>query len=295
MAIKTYLGQTPINQVYLGQTLINKEYVGSTSTPPPPPWESLVPTNLASSSFIDTMIAPYITASIDGTRIYELYSGGYGDLSGNLAVSGNAIQGFISGSDEISITTPGFYNDVQDHGPGSGLTESILYPQTWEFWFKPTPWQSGSEVPIMNILTIANNDVVIGVNYELSTYSNNNSFNVLNPFSAYSQSGVAFNSQSAWDGDWTYFAIDFRSVAAGGGDYDLHWDFYWKTKSGVTGSYGIIHGGGEIGPNITNGSGSFQLYGYDDFDWGVIRHYYDVRLTADEREANFQAEKDYFI
>jgi len=121
MAIKTYLGQTPINQVYLEQTLINKEYVGPTVP------NILAPSDLASLTFW------YDYSSYSGSIWYDKNSYNYDlNVSGNLASAslvdnGVAITGWgnvgWTGSVTESLLTPG--------------NQEALHNTTYLTWIKP--------------------------------------------------------------------------------------------------------------------------------------------------------------
>ena len=274
---QTYLGNTVLNQLWLGNIPINKVFKG---------WDSLVPDNLASSQLVDFMIAPYVTVPTiynpTNDRVFDVVSGGFGTLSGNLSISNNAIVGFVSGSDELSIPAYQYYWSTYD-GPFIG---NEVNSYTFEFWLKPDPWYTAG-VPDMSILTIQN----AGPQPNITT---SNGWNKqFSPFTWFSTITPSTNDQSSWSGQWVYVAVTFASEWNGVSSYDQRINLTWRTKGGETADNNILWGSKQ-GPNNTDFSAIFKLFGFDSLSWGVVRHYNGIRLSPSQQLANFNAEKDYF-
>ena len=141
-------------------------------------------------------------------------------------------------------------------------------------------------VPNINIMNVAS----ASGNTSIST--NSSWQQRFNPFTIWNTPTSNTTDETSWNNQWVHYTL-FYEDRWSGFNYEQSYDFNWRTKSGVSGSGGILYGS-KTGPNNTNGTALFDLFGYNSFSWGVVRHYGGVRLTEAEALANFNTEKDYF-
>jgi len=287
-----YLGNTELNQTWLGNTLISK----TTG------YESQVPTTVVSSSFVDMMIAPYVSSSINNGQLIELYAGGRVN-TGSFSISGNAIEGFTNLSPSPSTPGTGSFSILSIEYNNSWFAEENQV-QLWDGWIfaSASTWDTGGSPAAGDILSFsfgANDTNRLGGGTNSWTTRNTaGTATVFNPFNA--NFSTNDQDQSSWNGQWVYFIASFQNVGGVVPTDEQQYRLWWKTKAGVTGSAGINFGSNPLAQS--NLPTYINLYGIPGMKWGVFRHYYEVDYATNDGFGfintiglvNFEAEKNYF-
>jgi hypothetical protein len=282
-----------MSKFYIANTEINSQYLGNTQINDIKSYESQVPNTIASSSFVDFMVAPYVN-----NQLIDLYAGGRNSGVGSFTISSNAIQGFTNLS---PITTAGTGSlSIEGISYNNKWTGSVNSIQVWDGWLfaSASTWDIFGTPPAGDVLSFsrAANDVnrlSFGTN-PWTTRNGNRTEVMLNPFDACFPNDNSQN-QNSWNGQWVYVMAQFENFE----DQQLYRS-WWKTKSGVTGSSGTLYGSNPLA--LSSGPTFINLYGIPGMQWGVFRHYTNLSLasntgfvfTGSIGEVNFNAEKDYF-